>query len=171
MKTATTVLIIAAIGAVGAGSYWLGTQTRSAALSSAEASQGSPSAAVPKQRKLLYYRNPMGLADTSPVPKKDPMGMDYIPVYEGEDEASPGAGAGGWAGGRLFQGADAFQRVVRPPRRCLPGNAWGRAQAARKDQRPAGRLPGVVVSGFRHPQTLSRRWPARRRRGAASVVV
>ena len=34
--------------------------------------------------KVLYYRNPMGLADTSPVPKKDWMGMDYIPVYEGE---------------------------------------------------------------------------------------
>lgn len=31
-------------------------------------------------RKLLYYRNPMGLPDTSPVPKKDPMGMDYLPV-------------------------------------------------------------------------------------------
>ncbi|MCC6202951.1 MAG: efflux RND transporter periplasmic adaptor subunit [Gammaproteobacteria bacterium] len=30
----------------------------------------------------------MGLPDTSPVPKKDPMGMDYIPVYEGEDRAS-----------------------------------------------------------------------------------
>jgi Cu(I)/Ag(I) efflux system membrane fusion protein len=27
----------------------------------------------------------MGLPDTSPVPKKDSMGMDYIPVYEGED--------------------------------------------------------------------------------------
>jgi Cu(I)/Ag(I) efflux system membrane fusion protein len=37
-------------------------------------------------RKILYYRNPMGLADTSPVPKKDWMGMDYIAVYEGEDE-------------------------------------------------------------------------------------
>jgi membrane fusion protein, copper/silver efflux system len=36
-------------------------------------------------RKILYYRNPMGLPDTSPVPKKDSMGMDYIPVYEGED--------------------------------------------------------------------------------------
>jgi Cu(I)/Ag(I) efflux system membrane fusion protein len=36
-------------------------------------------------RKILYYRNPMGLPDTSPVPKKDPMGMDYIPVYEGDD--------------------------------------------------------------------------------------
>ena len=39
-------------------------------------------------KKLLYYRNPMGLPDTSPVPKKDWMGMDYIPVYEGEDEDS-----------------------------------------------------------------------------------
>ena len=39
-------------------------------------------------RKVLYYRNPMGLPDTSPVPKKDPMGMDYVPVYEGEDSAS-----------------------------------------------------------------------------------
>jgi Cu(I)/Ag(I) efflux system membrane fusion protein len=37
------------------------------------------------QRPVLYYRNPMGLPDTSPVPKKDPMGMDYIPVYADED--------------------------------------------------------------------------------------
>ena len=27
----------------------------------------------------------MGLPDTSPTPKKDSMGMDYIPVYEGDD--------------------------------------------------------------------------------------
>ena len=37
-------------------------------------------------RKILYYRNPMGLPDTSSVPKKDWMGMDYIPVYEGEEQ-------------------------------------------------------------------------------------
>ena len=37
-------------------------------------------------RKVLYYRNPMGLPDTSPVPKKDWMGMDYIPVYDGEEQ-------------------------------------------------------------------------------------
>lgn len=41
-------------------------------------------ATEPGDRKILYYRNPMGLPDTSPVPKKDSMGMDYIPVYEGE---------------------------------------------------------------------------------------
>ncbi|QPF82522.1 efflux RND transporter periplasmic adaptor subunit [Bradyrhizobium genosp. L] len=42
-------------------------------------------AAAKGERKVKYYRNPMGLADTSPVPKKDSMGMDYIPVYDGED--------------------------------------------------------------------------------------
>lgn len=36
-------------------------------------------------RRILYYRNPMGLPDTSPAPKKDWMGMDYIPVYDGEE--------------------------------------------------------------------------------------
>src|SRR6266511_989445 len=37
-------------------------------------------------KRVRYYRNPMGLPDTSPVPKKDSMGMDYIPVYEGDDQ-------------------------------------------------------------------------------------
>src|SRR6202008_2340366 len=37
------------------------------------------------ERRMKYYRNPMGLPDTSPTPKKDSMGMDYIPVYEGDD--------------------------------------------------------------------------------------
>lgn len=37
-------------------------------------------------RRILYYRNPMGLPDTSRTPKKDPMGMDYIAVYEGGDD-------------------------------------------------------------------------------------
>ena len=51
------------------------------------ASNASPTAggAPPSRGKILYYRNPMGLPDISQVPKKDPMGMDYIPVYEGEE--------------------------------------------------------------------------------------
>ena len=32
------------------------------------------------ERKVKFYRNPMGLPDTSPTPKKDAMGMDYIPI-------------------------------------------------------------------------------------------
>jgi membrane fusion protein, copper/silver efflux system len=44
----------------------------------------APAPAPSGDRKILYYRNPMGLPDTSPVPKKDSMGMDYIPVYADE---------------------------------------------------------------------------------------
>jgi Cu(I)/Ag(I) efflux system membrane fusion protein len=46
--------------------------------------------AAKDDRKVLYYRNPMGLPDTSPVPKKDSMGMDYIPVYAEEASTPPG---------------------------------------------------------------------------------
>src|SRR5712671_2427696 len=49
----------------------------------ATAPEAAPTA--PMDRKIKYYRNPMGLPDTSPTPKKDSMGMDYIPVYEGDD--------------------------------------------------------------------------------------
>ena len=75
-------IIILAIGvfAGAAGSYWYA--HRPALVSApAAAEQSGPSNA---ERKPLYYRNPMGLPDSSPVPKKDPMGMDYIPVYEDE---------------------------------------------------------------------------------------
>ena len=53
-------------------------------------SAAAPVAGQPGERQILYYRNPMGLPDTSPVPKKDSMGMDYIPVYA--DEAQDDAG-------------------------------------------------------------------------------
>jgi Cu(I)/Ag(I) efflux system membrane fusion protein len=43
------------------------------------------SAGTDTSRKIKYYRNPMGLPDTSPTPKKDSMGMDYIPVFDGDD--------------------------------------------------------------------------------------
>lgn len=48
-----------------------------------------PSAAAPaRTKRIRFYRNPMGLPDTSPTPKKDSMGMDYLPVYEGDEEDS-----------------------------------------------------------------------------------
>ena len=34
--------------------------------------------------KILFYRSPMDPKQTSPVPRKDEMGMDYLPVYGGE---------------------------------------------------------------------------------------
>lgn len=59
-----------------------------AVMTSAEAASPPPASG---SRKVLYYRNPMGLADTSPVPKKDAMGMAYIPVYADEQTKTPGA--------------------------------------------------------------------------------
>jgi Cu(I)/Ag(I) efflux system membrane fusion protein len=65
-----------------------------------EDSSGTPAAAGPAaakspgstDRRVLYYRNPMGLPDTSASPKKDSMGMDYLPVYadEGAQGDPPG---------------------------------------------------------------------------------
>jgi multidrug efflux pump subunit AcrA (membrane-fusion protein) len=40
-------------------------------------------------RRIVYYRNPMKPSVTSPVPTKDEMGMDYVPVYSDEGSAVP----------------------------------------------------------------------------------
>jgi len=53
-------------------------------ISFEEKPRGEERTAKADKGRILYYRNPMGLPDTSPVPKKDSMGMDYLPVYEGE---------------------------------------------------------------------------------------
>jgi len=87
MKKSTQFVIgglVVAVLAAGIG-YAVGTRSGKShdAQSAASASAGG---AEKGERKILYYRNPMGLPDTSPVPKKDPMGMDYIPVYEGDEE-------------------------------------------------------------------------------------
>jgi RND family efflux transporter MFP subunit len=53
------------------------------------AAQASPE----KGRKILFYRNPMDPTITSPVPAKDDMGMDYVPVYANEAESAASQGA------------------------------------------------------------------------------
>lgn len=93
MKTRTTQMIVGGVAvallAAGIG-YGLGSRTGKGAdtQTAASATANGGANGTKGERKLLYYRNPMGLPDTSPVPKKDPMGMDYIPVYEGEEESS-----------------------------------------------------------------------------------
>jgi len=83
MKHANAIGAVVLVVAAAAGGYWWGSQTEGGGQEAA--AQNEPA------RKILYYRNPMGLPDTSPVPKKDSMGMDYVPVYEGGDE--PGGAA------------------------------------------------------------------------------
>jgi membrane fusion protein, copper/silver efflux system len=47
---------------------------------------GSVAASGP--RRILFYRNPMNPSVTSPVPMKDEMGMDYVPVYSDQGQAA-----------------------------------------------------------------------------------
>jgi Cu(I)/Ag(I) efflux system membrane fusion protein len=54
--------------------------------SMATTSRAKKQQAAAAKHKIRVYRNPMGLPDTSPVPKKGSMGMDYIPVYEDDDQ-------------------------------------------------------------------------------------
>jgi Cu(I)/Ag(I) efflux system membrane fusion protein len=90
-----TIGVAAVVMLAAGGGYWLG--HRGSAPTAPGASAAMPGASAPagdtakQEKKLLYYRNPMGLPDTSPVPKKDPMGMDYIAVYAGGDESEPAA--------------------------------------------------------------------------------
>ncbi len=86
MKRSVIWVALALVGiAVAAwGGYWWGLKQIDKSLT--ETSTGTAASAT---KKILYYRNPMGLSDTSPEPKQDSMGMDYIPVYEG-DEVQPG---------------------------------------------------------------------------------
>ena len=97
-----SVAIAAAIVLVAvtlAGGYYWGRQTATAFKHDSPPSQqsmprvdgASTSSTTTEGRRVKYYRNPMGLADTSPVPKKDPMGMDYIPVYEGDEIEQSGS--------------------------------------------------------------------------------
>jgi len=45
----------------------------------------APPAAAGESRQPLFYRSPMNPSVTSPVPAKDSMGMDYVPVYAEDD--------------------------------------------------------------------------------------
>jgi membrane fusion protein, copper/silver efflux system len=58
---------------------------RAGADSTSDKTPAPATASRAADRKIKYYRNPMGLADTSPVPKKDSMGMDYIAVLDGDE--------------------------------------------------------------------------------------
>ena len=84
-------LIVAALALAGAAGYWAGGQGGHGSHEAGATAGAASTTADSGERRILYYRNPMGQPDTSPVPKKDSMGMDYIPVYEGEDNDDSGA--------------------------------------------------------------------------------
>ena len=86
---AWVVLVVIGLATAAAGGYWWGIKQshKEIAVASVSKSGSVIPASIPAERKVLYYRNPMGLPDTSPVPKQDSMGMDYTPVYADEQVA------------------------------------------------------------------------------------
>jgi len=64
----TAVLMLALGGGVG---YWVASKP----------GQEQAHVALPDDKKPLFYRSPMNPSVTSPVPAKDAMGMDYVPVF------------------------------------------------------------------------------------------
>lgn len=88
-KKAVGIAIITMALGTGGG-YWLASRHMGmpANHSGAESEQKAKA-----ERKPLFYRNPMNPEITSPVPAKDNMGMDYIPVYaDGGQSGSEPAG-------------------------------------------------------------------------------
>lgn len=90
---AMAVAVVAASGGYWVGHSGMASSQHGVGIAVATPGAGNTTTTTKTEKKLLYYRNPMGLPDTSPVPKKDPMGMDYIAVYAGDsaddDAASP----------------------------------------------------------------------------------
>jgi Cu(I)/Ag(I) efflux system membrane fusion protein len=86
----TTLLVMLAVTAVGSatGGYWLAKQQ----FGTASANRSSPVNGDNQAQTPLLYRNPMNPEVTSPVPAKDSMGMDYVPVYADEARGSLPAG-------------------------------------------------------------------------------
>lgn len=80
----------------------------------AERLKGAP---AKKEKKLLFYRNPMNPNITSKVPAKDSMGMDYIPVYEEEKGSTQEEGVVG--GVRINKTQAQLAGVVTEPVRKL----------------------------------------------------
>jgi Cu(I)/Ag(I) efflux system membrane fusion protein len=59
--------------------------------SPASAAKATPANVAGGPRKILFYRSPMGTGETSPTPRKDSMGMDFVPVYSDETDAAAGS--------------------------------------------------------------------------------
>jgi len=74
MNKSTVITAVVMLGVGLASGYWF-----------AGGSGDAPAAASGDARQPLFYRSAMNPSVTSPVPAKDAMGMDYVPVYADDD--------------------------------------------------------------------------------------
>lgn len=123
-RTVATLALMLVVAATAAyGGYWFASRhpmpdRAQADPGTVEAAGGAAAAEAPAEREILYYKHPMGEADFSAAPKKDAMGMDYIPVYADEEEGlepEPSAGAGAHdhgAGGKAPSAASGEREIL-----------------------------------------------------------
>ncbi|RJR53115.1 MAG: efflux RND transporter periplasmic adaptor subunit [Desulfobacteraceae bacterium] len=88
LTSAVTLLV------AGGAAYFLGYLggPRSAPMEMAEKGKGGQDqkAGGVKEKKILYWRSSMNPNEVYDAPGKDSMGMDLVPVYEGEEAGPPG---------------------------------------------------------------------------------
>jgi len=87
LVTAGSLFVIATLAVGLSTGYWYGAKKGPAEMKTME--NGVSAGSSVEEKKALFYRNPMNPNITSPIPAKDEMGMDYIPVY-----ADAGGGGG-----------------------------------------------------------------------------
>src|SRR5262245_6883213 len=82
MKVSFTkwILLIALLVLVAGGGAWLVSREIRTGTGSAQPEAG--------ERKIRYYRSTMLLGEISQTLRKDSMGMDMVPVYEGEEDTA-----------------------------------------------------------------------------------
>ena len=84
MKRFLAILFLLIAVAIAAGVGWYFFYNKKPQLAEIPVASPRMYPSEVKERKALFYRHPMNPSVTSPVPKKDEMEMDFIPVYEEE---------------------------------------------------------------------------------------
>ena len=166
---AAALLVVVAAG-IGAAGYWLGIRSARTVPSMAVVAAAGASSQAGSERKILYYKDAMGKPDYSPIPKKDSMGMDFVPVYEGEPEntqrpaMSPPAPGGGPARKVLYYKDPMGKPDTSPvPKKDSMGMDYipvyeGEKEGAQTQPAPAAAAPAPASKGkllyYRNPMGL-----------------
>ena len=83
------ILILATLLVFGGVTFIVFLAISGRSVASSEDLKSSESVAAPGtsgERKIKYYKSTMMLGEISQTPRKDSMGMDMVPVYEGESD-------------------------------------------------------------------------------------
>ena len=139
-KTLLAIAALAVLGAAGYGLYYLGTQH-------------APVASQTKERKVLYWHDPMVPGQRFDKPGKSPfMNMDLVPVYEGEDPSAGGVAVDPRMQQSLgVRTAAAEKTTLAPTIEAVGSVAWNERDAAVVQARASGFIERLHVRAALDP--------------------